>query len=101
LQGATGDHVAKIQFALFVLDGLGIDGDELSAKRYGPSTAKAVLAFKTKRRIINYAYQTQPDNVVGKMTMAALDAELLRKQAIPCGGRQTYCANDRRTGWPS
>lgn len=96
LQGASGNHVAKIQLALFVLDGLGIDDGEVSAKVYGPSTAKGVLAFKTKRRIVNYGYQTQPDNIVGKMTIAAMDSELVRKQGIPGGRQQTYCGNDRQ-----
>src|SRR6476659_9549307 len=78
--GAVGDHVAKIQTALIKLDGLNIDPSELSAKRYGPSTAAAVLSFKQKRRIINFSYQTQADNIVGKMTIAALDREILEKE---------------------
>lgn len=77
MQGAAGDHVSKIQTALCTLDGLRIDPSELSAKRYGPSTAAAVLAFKRKRNIINRSYQTQADNIVGKMTIAALDMEML------------------------
>src|SRR5262245_19627767 len=71
--GATGDHVWKIQMALILLDGLHIDSGELAAKRYGPSTAAAVLAFKRARNIINRSYQTQADDIVGKMTIAALD----------------------------
>src|SRR5688572_32199124 len=43
-----------------------ISGAELSAMRYGPDTAKAVLAYKTRRRIINFNYQTKPDNIVGR-----------------------------------
>jgi hypothetical protein len=75
-QGATGDHVAKIQTALYILDGSKIDKAELDAKQYGPSTAAAVLAYKTKRNIINRSYQSQADNIVGKMTIAALDKEI-------------------------
>lgn len=56
-----------------------------------------MLAFKTKRQIINYRYQNKPDNIVGKMTIAALDQELLRKQNLPKPYNQTYCGNDHRT----
>jgi hypothetical protein len=79
-QGALGDHVAKIHAALSTLDGPSIDPDELSTKKYGPSTAAAVLAFKTKRKIINFSYQNQADTIVGKMTIAALDREMLPKE---------------------
>jgi hypothetical protein len=81
--GAAGDHVAKIQIALTAVDSATIDDKEMSAKKYGLSTAGAVLAFKTVRRIINFGYQTQPDNIVGKMTIAALDTELLAEQDSP------------------
>ncbi len=94
-EGAVGSHVAKIQTALLVLDGLAIDKGELAAKRYGPSTASAVLAFKTKRNIINRGYQTKPDRIVGKMTIAALDRELLQKQEPLCTPQKPYCGNDR------
>jgi peptidoglycan hydrolase-like protein with peptidoglycan-binding domain len=76
--GAAGEHVRKIQVALIQLDGAAIDADG----KYGPATANAVLAYKRKRNIINPAYQTQADNIVGKMTMAALDQEMLAKEAI-------------------
>jgi hypothetical protein len=74
--GAIGEHVWKIQMALILLDDLPIDSHELREKAYGPSTAAAVLAFKKKRNIINWTYQTQADNIVGKMTIAALDKEI-------------------------
>ncbi len=80
--GAMGEHVEKIQVPLMYLDGLTIDNQELSSKRYGPSTAAAVLAYKQKRKIINRAYQTQADNIVGKMTIASLDNEMLRMQEV-------------------
>lgn len=70
--GAKGDHVRKIQRALIQLDNAGIEPDG----SYGPATAAAVLAFKQKRNIINRNYQTQADNIVGKMTIAALDREM-------------------------
>jgi hypothetical protein len=67
-----GPHVAKIQLALNTIEGAGLTPDGA----YGPRTAAAVLAFKRKRRIINTAYQQTADAIVGKMTIAALDAEL-------------------------
>lgn len=76
-QGAVGDHVAKIQIALQRADSAPIDGGDLSAKRYGSSTASAVLRYKTKRAIINRAYQTQPDSIVGKMTIVRLDQDMV------------------------
>lgn len=82
-EGAAGDHVGKIQTALFAIDGLAVLPDELRTCTYGKSTVKAVLAFKTKRRIINYSYEHQVDNIVGKMTIAALDKEMVRKEAEP------------------
>ncbi len=78
--GAQGEHVAKIQFALFLLDALKIDRSELVTQTYGPSTAAAVLSYKTKRQIINKSYQSTPDNIVGKMTIASLDAEMRGRQ---------------------
>src|SRR5262249_23232676 len=44
-----------------------------------------VLAYKQKRNIVNRSYQTQADNIVGKMTMAALDLEMLSIEAGPSG----------------
>ncbi|MGN8117076.1 peptidoglycan-binding domain-containing protein [Labrys sp. 22185] len=79
--GAVGDHVKKIQQALILLDGATIVADG----HYGPMTAAAVLAYKQKRKIINPAYQTQADNIVGKMTMASLDAEMLKLEAVAPG----------------
>lgn len=74
--GDRGEHVRKIQLALIQLDGAAIDADG----QYGPATAAAVLAYKRKRNIINRGYQTQADNIVGRMTMAALDREMLAKE---------------------
>jgi hypothetical protein len=73
--GAKGEHVRKIQIALNLLDRANIAHDGA----YGPKTAAAVLAYKTKRNIVNRSYEKQADNIVGKMTIAALDQELARK----------------------
>lgn len=71
--GASGEHVRKIQLALIQLDGAAIAADGI----YGSATAAAVLAYKRKRNIVNRAYQTQADNIVGKMTIDRLDKEML------------------------
>jgi hypothetical protein len=86
--GSRGPHVAKIQSALLLLDRrLTLPAVELRAKHYGPGTAAAVLEFKRKRRIINFSYQTAPDNIVGKMTIARLDDELFGLEIHPNPGR--------------
>jgi hypothetical protein len=78
-----GEFVAKVQAALIYLDKLTIDEEELKTQAYGPSTAAAVLAFKKKRKIINFSYQKHEDNIVGKMTIKALDDELLIAENEP------------------
>jgi len=83
--GAAGDHVSKLHTALLALDDLPVAVTELNAKRYGPSTAAAVLAFKKRRAIINISYQKDADNIVGKMTIAAMDREMIRKEGEPPG----------------
>jgi hypothetical protein len=75
-----GDHVARIQQALRILmedDGIDIDDDELKSKEYLQSTVDAVQKFKDDRTIINQRYQTSADNIVGKMTIARLDKDIL------------------------
>lgn len=81
LQGARGEHVHKIQLALIQLDRAAIAADG----SYGPATASAVLAYKRKRNIVNRAYQTQPDNIVGKMTIDRLDKEMLAAEQLNTG----------------
>jgi peptidoglycan hydrolase-like protein with peptidoglycan-binding domain len=78
--GTQGPHVGKVQTALHTLDGAAIDGTERQTERYGSSTAAAVLAYKRKRNIVNRAYQSTPDNIVGKMTIASLDREMFAKE---------------------
>jgi len=77
LKGDKGIHVFLIQRALIVVDGSEIAQAELDGFDYGDSTADAVLAYKRKRNVINPAYQTQADNIVGKMTIKRLDDEML------------------------
>ena len=76
--GATGAHVRKIQLALNRLDRAGLTVDDI----YGQRTANAVLSFKQKRGLINRSYQSRADNIVGKMTIAALDQELSKKKDL-------------------
>lgn len=85
LRGAAGSHVRKIQLALIKLDRAVIAQNELQQSVNGPATANAVLAYKRKRDIVNRSYQKQADNIVGKMTMASLDKEMLTIEALPTG----------------
>jgi peptidoglycan hydrolase-like protein with peptidoglycan-binding domain len=80
LQGASGPHVGKIQAALIQLDGAKIAQDG----SYGPGTSTAVGAFKRKRQILNF--EGKIDNIVGKKTMAALDAGMLAIEKGQTGG---------------
>ena len=77
--GAAGSHVGKIQQALNAIEGAGLTVDNA----YGPATAGAVLAYKQKRDLVNRSYQTRADNVVGRMTMASLDADMVEIERNP------------------
>jgi hypothetical protein len=96
--GDVGPHVLLIQDALRAIDGADIDPREIGARRYGPSTANAVLAYKKKRKIINRAYQNTEDNIVGKMTIKSLDDELKEIQGRGNSGGTSrdavLCDND-------
>jgi peptidoglycan hydrolase-like protein with peptidoglycan-binding domain len=72
-QGSSGPHVRKIQTGLNLVDGASLNADG----SYGHLTAAAVLNYKRARAIINTARQTEADDIVGRMTVAALDAELV------------------------
>lgn len=74
--GSRGEFVRLIQRAVAAIDGTEIDRGELDSTTYGTSTAAAVLRYKTKRNIINHAYQTKPDDIVGIMTIRTLDSEM-------------------------
>ena len=78
--GARGEHVRLIQGALIAIVGAEIGVDEIALTTYGRTTAAAVLRFKTARKIINLRYQTTADNIVGKMTIRALDAEMEKRE---------------------
>jgi len=74
--GTRGQHVALIQYAVLALNGGRIAGSEISGRLYGPTTAATVHAYKVRRKVINLAYQATADKIVGRMTIAALDAEM-------------------------
>jgi peptidoglycan hydrolase-like protein with peptidoglycan-binding domain len=79
--GDRGSYVKRVQQALIRIENAAIDESELQAGLYGTSTATAVLAYKRKRNIVNRTYQSQVDNIVGKMTIRNLDEELLKLEA--------------------
>jgi hypothetical protein len=81
--GSVGEHVSKIQQALFMTNNAIIDSNELGDTLYGPSTAQAVLAFKGPPRNILGPGQVMPDNIVGKRTIATLDAEMVAIEHPP------------------
>lgn len=92
--GAKGPHVAKIQTALNVLlaEKLSVDG------AFGSLTGEAVLRYKQLRRIVNTAYQRQPDNIVGRMTIKALDQEMLTfVEPTVVIGRPAFSGGSTRT----
>lgn len=70
--GSRGEHVARIQKALILLDNAKLAMDGV----YGPGTAAAVLAYKRKRNIVNTSYQKTADDIVGIMTIQSMDREL-------------------------
>lgn len=97
--GARGQHVGKVQYALELIDKVRIERQELLNQVYGPSTAAAVLGFKQKRSVINRSYQNAPDNIVGRMTIAALDLEMLQLQNLsPAMGECARCGAGGATG---
>jgi peptidoglycan hydrolase-like protein with peptidoglycan-binding domain len=71
-KGCIGAYVTKIQMALNQLTNANLNTDGI----YGPKTAAAVFNFKKNKNIINPKYQSSPDDIVGKMTIAELDREL-------------------------
>lgn len=78
--GAKGAHVGLIQKCLLVLEPSTIAADEIRTRTYGPTTTAAVLTYKRARAIINRSYQTQADNIVGRMTVARLDADISKAE---------------------
>lgn len=71
--GSKGEHVARIQSALVRLRYLSPESARAEMAAYGSETAAAVLAYKRQFSIVNRRYQTQADNIVGRMTIASLD----------------------------
>jgi phosphoribosylformimino-5-aminoimidazole carboxamide ribonucleotide (ProFAR) isomerase len=69
--------VKLIQQALAAIDNAAIEDVETGGGSYGESTAAAVLAYNTKRQIINTAYQNQPDDIVGSLAIKRLDDDMV------------------------
>jgi hypothetical protein len=82
LEGDSGSYVGLIQAALAAVDGAEIDAGERAATRYGRSTSAAVLKYKSRRQIVNHAYQNSADAVVGKMTIVRLDADVVELESL-------------------
>jgi hypothetical protein len=80
----VGPHVRKIQEALLTIAAqdpklqgkVTIFAGDISTQTYGESTARAVLAYKQDRKIINFSYQKSADAIVGIMTISQLDDEI-------------------------
>ena len=84
-----GAHVALIHTALRRVMANPSFGLEEATETYGPKTAEVVRQFKAAQRppLLNKALgQTTPDNIVGKLTIAALDTAVSRKKQPPGGG---------------
>jgi hypothetical protein len=96
--GTVGDFVSKIQEALVILDDAILTGTEVSDRRYGDSTAEAVLAYKTTRNIVNRSYQRTADNIVGIMTITRMDSDMAAMEGrIPDMIQQSRLAAFQRT----
>lgn len=76
LGGSQGSHVALVQQALI---DLGEQIESGASGIYGTDTEAAVTSYKAARNILNAAGQVDP--IVGKKTLATLDAEIERFDA--------------------
>ena len=83
LSGSRGPHVGLVQRALI---DLGEEIESGASGSYGPDTEAAVTAYKTERQILNFAGQIDP--IVGKKTIATLDAEIERFDAAAVGAER-------------
>jgi len=82
--GSRGEHVKLIQQALVILGAGTVAQSEIRDGFFGPTTVQCVANFKgPPRNIINKAYQSAPDNIVGKMTIERLDVEMLAFENRP------------------
>jgi hypothetical protein len=90
-KGDVGPHVRAIQIALVVICDATIDDFEVDRQFYGPTTARSVLAYKWQRLIINRDYQSASDDLVGRMTIAALDRDVREREGSPGTTRLIPC----------
>lgn len=79
--------MAKIHQLLLVTETTPIAQSERLRSHYGPTTARAVRNYKERRGIINRSYQVAADDIVGVMTIARMDQEMLiLEHGRPRGG---------------
>ncbi len=92
-----GAHVALIHRALrAVMSPAPSFGLEEATETYGPKTAEVVRQFKAAQSppILNKALrQTVPDSIVGRLTIAALDAKLQGKAVPAANGSRLVFKN--------
>ncbi|RYG11229.1 MAG: hypothetical protein EON92_11015 [Burkholderiales bacterium] len=98
-RGDKGEHVALVQYALVIIENADIAEGEMAASSYGPSTADAVLGYKTRRKIVNLSYQKKPDNIVGIMTVRALDLEIAAIEKLHGFTIRDRPGNARQRAW--
>ena len=96
--GTEGVFVGKVQAALEHIEEVSIAEAELAGATYGTSTAAAVLAYKTKRKIINRSYQRSADDIVGRMTIQRLDEDMAALEAAPTPSVAASTCTTTRTG---
>jgi peptidoglycan hydrolase-like protein with peptidoglycan-binding domain len=75
-----GDFVRKLHRALQELDSAPIGAYELANGIYGPTTARAVQAFKQRRGIAAKTGSLRVTNTVCRATLAAMDRELMSRE---------------------
>ena len=86
-KGAAGDHVSRIQIALLALDGASIDQAELNARRY-PARCYPI---KRSVRLSTSATKNRQTALVGKMTIAALDKEMVEFERLMNSAPVCHC----------
>jgi hypothetical protein len=80
-----GEYVGRIQKALIVLGAGVIDQAELLGQHFEHTTLLAVRRYKRNHKppIINWSYQNEVDDIVGKMTIRYLDEEYFEFENRP------------------
>ncbi len=110
LTGDSGEHVSLVQEALVELDEARIRAGRDHGRPLREIDGCRGPGYKKKRGIINRAYQTAPDNIVGKMTVRYWTMRSVRESVkgharcwrsrcqIPRWGSSSRKATRSRTG---